>query len=293
MAGIATLIAAGLDGGSVARAADALRASGVEPGPPAWLEADAACDLPFAGDLIPAKAALAGLIVGCDIVVQLAPKVPVRLFVADMDSTMITVECIDELADYVGLKPRVAAITERAMRGELPFADALRARVGLLAGLTLDQLDACSRERVRPSPGARTLVATLRAHGVECLLVSGGFTAFAEPVAAELGFHRVVANVLEADGGRLTGRVLGPIVDGEAKRAELIAARERLGLAHDEVVAVGDGANDLPMVREAGLGVAYRAKAVLAEAADMRLERTGLDALLHVIGIPRDRWVET
>lgn len=294
MDGIATLLAPGLDRGSVAYAIDELHANGLLRSAPAahWLEEGRACDLAFTGTLEAARAALAGLIPGCDVVVQPRAERAKRVFVADMDSTMIAVECIDELADFAGLKPEVAAITERAMRGELPFAEALVARVALLEGLTLTQLDACRAERVRANPGARRLVRTLGAHGVQCVLVTGGFTAFAEPVAAELGFHDVVANLLEVEDGRLTGRVLGPIVDGERKRETLIAVRERAGAERGEALAIGDGANDLPMIREAGLGVAYHAKPVLAEAADARLDHADLDALLHAVGIPRDRWVE-
>lgn len=257
---------------------------GLEPGAAKWLERGVACRIPVARWRAEVEGALRAALPGVDPVALPEPPRAIRLLVADMDSTMITVECIDELADYAGLKPEVAAITERAMRGELPFADALRARVALLAGLTLGQLDECRRARVRPSPGARELVAGLRARGAERLLVSGGFTAFAEPVGAELGFTRMVANVLGVEDGILTGRVLDPIVDGDRKRAELIAARERLALDSGEVLAIGDGANDAAMVREAGLGVAYRAKPVLAGAADVRLEHAPLDALLHVIG---------
>jgi len=214
-----------------------------------------------------------------------------RLLVADMDSTMITVECIDELADYAGVRPQVADVTEGAMRGEIDFAGALRARVALLAGLDVGVIARCYAERVRMMPGAATLVATMRARGAATLLVSGGFTVFAERVGAELGFDMVVANALMAERGRLTGEVAPPIVDGARKAAELVAARERLGLTAAEVLAVGDGANDLAMVDAAGLGVAFRAKPLLARAADACVVHNDLTALLYAQGIARDAWV--
>ena len=216
-----------------------------------------------------------------------------RLFVADMDSTMIGQECIDEVADYAGVKPQVAAITARAMQGELDFAGALRERVALLAGLEEAVLAKCLAERVRPNPGAETLVATLRHHRVTCLLVSGGFTAFAEPIGAMLGFDAVRANILSRRDGKLSGTVDGPIVDSQTKLYELEQAQARLGLARNATMAIGDGANDKPMVEAAGWGVAYHAKPALAAAADARLEHHGLDALLWAMGLPRSAWVET
>jgi phosphoserine phosphatase len=204
---------------------------------------------------------------------------------------MIGQECIDELADYAGLKPQVAAITERAMRGELDFANALRERVTLLAGLQQSAIGQCLAERVRPSPGAATLVRTMRARGAMTLLVSGGFTAFAEPVGQMLGFDRVEANVLDAEDGLLTGTVSGRIVDSSFKAQALVEARASLGISPEAVLAVGDGANDGPMIEAAGLGVAYRAKPALAAIADARLDHHGLDALLWAQGIPRDAWV--
>ncbi|MEO6359322.1 MAG: phosphoserine phosphatase SerB, partial [Sphingomicrobium sp.] len=212
--------------------------------------------------------------------------------VADMDSTIIGQECIDELADFAGLKSRVAEITERAMQGELDFPSALRERVALLRDLDEGAIATCLAERVTPNPGAATLVRTMRAHGASCLLISGGFTAFAEPVAEMVGFDRVQANRLGAERGKLTGLVGDPIVDAVAKRAGLIALREELGLDPAEVLAIGDGANDRMMIEEAGLGVAYRAKPVLAKAADARLDHNGLDALLWAQGIERSEWVK-
>ena len=216
-----------------------------------------------------------------------------RLLVADMDSTIIGQECIDELADYAGLKPEIAAITERAMLGELDFAQALNERVALLEGLEEAVIGRCLAERIRPNPGASALVRTMRAKGAETILVSGGFTAFVEPIARAVGFDRFEANELSAREGRLTGRVEGRIVDASVKRATLLEARERLGLAREEVMAIGDGANDIAMIEEAGLGIAFRAKPALAHVADARLDHHGLDALLWAQGIPRRDWIES
>ena len=204
---------------------------------------------------------------------------------------MITVECIDELADYVGLKPEVAAITERAMQGELDFEAALDARVTLLAGLDTAVIDRCRKERVRLTPGAATLVRTMRARGATCLLVSGGFTHFADPVGAEIGFNRAVANELLTEEGRLTGRVRRPIVDAAAKRDLLTHTAAELGLDLADTLAVGDGANDIPMLEAAGLGIAYWGKPAAAAAADARIEHNDLTALLYAQGIARSEWV--
>ncbi len=223
-----------------------------------------------------------------DVVVQPAGA-PRRkaLLIADMDSTLIQCECIDELADYAGLKPQVAAITEAAMRGELDFTAALDARVALLAGMDVGVLDRCRDERVRLMPGARELVATMTAAGARTILVSGGFTAFARPVGAALGFDRVVANTLLSEGGRLTGTVARPVVDGGTKLAELRAA----GVALDRCLAVGDGANDVPMLAAAGLGIAFHGKPATAAAADANVRHGDLTVLLWAQGIPRARWV--
>lgn len=289
--GIATLIAAGLTLGSVSAAADALAQAGLQPGGPVWMDADEACDFEFEGTIDAARDALAPFEANMDVFVQPHAHRAKRLLVADMDSTMITVECIDELADYAGVKAEVAAITERAMRGELNFTGALRARVALLAGLPVGTMDACYAERVRTMPGAATLVATMRARSAETLLVSGGFTAFADRVGAALGFDVVVANVLGIADGFLTGEVTGAIVDGARKAAELDRARTRLELRSAEVIAVGDGANDAAMVRAAGLGVAFRAKPVLAQAADARVVHGDLTTLLWAQGFSRRDWV--
>ncbi len=203
-----------------------------------------------------------------------------RLFVTDMDSTLITIECIDEIADMQGLKPQVAAITESAMRGEIDFSESLRRRVGLLAGLEEAALQRVYDDRLRLSPGAERLIKQLKAAGVKTMLVSGGFTYFTERVRARLGFDWAHSNVLEIEGGRLTGRVLGGIVDGDAKRAHLVAAREALGAPRAAVIAAGDGANDLKMLGEAQVSVAYHAKPVVRAQAAYALNFSGLDGIL-------------
>ena len=256
----------------------------------AWINVGDAADLEFSGDLRSARAALEQL-GHFDVAVQKGSPRVRRLLVADMDSTIIGQECIDELADYAGFKPQVAAITDRAMHGELDFAAALRERVALLEGLEEEVIGRCLAERIRLNPGAETLVRTMRAHGAETILVSGGFTAFVAPIAGEAGFDRFEANVLGVSDGRLTGRTEGRIVDSAVKRDVLVAARARLGLGIEDVMAIGDGANDRLMVEEAGLGVAYRAKPALAAVADVRLDQHGLDALLWAQGIPRRDWV--
>ena len=228
---------------------------------------------------------------GIDLCVQPAAGRRKRMLLADMDSTMIGQECIDELADMAGVGAQVAGITARAMHGELEFDGALRARVALLAGLDAGVVEQVLAERIRPAAGARTLVATMRAAGARCVLVSGGFTAFTGPVAAMLGFHEHRANRLEVDGGRLTGRVAEPILGREAKVAALqeIAARE--GIAEDEVIAVGDGANDLGMLARAGAGVALHAKPAVAAQCRLRVNHGDLTALLYLQGYARAEFV--
>jgi phosphoserine phosphatase len=207
-----------------------------------------------------------------------------KLLVADMDSTIITVECLDELADMAGLKPQIAAITARAMRGELEFESALRERVGMLKGLPLMTLQRTYDERVRLNPGAKSLVATMRAHGAHTLLVSGGFGFFTRRVAQAAGFHAERGNVLLDNGTHLTGTVGEPILGREAKLAALEQTTAGLKLALSETLAVGDGANDLDMIGAAGLGVAYHAKPVVAEAAGASIAHNDLTALLYLQG---------
>jgi phosphoserine phosphatase len=288
---IATLIAKErLSGGDISAAEDRLAAAGTHAFARSWIEDEKACDLLFSLGEDAARMALEGTLEATDVVVQPEAERRRRLLVADMDSTMIEVECIDELADYAGLKAEVAAITERAMRGELDFEDALRARVGLLKGLDAAAIERCRAERVRLTPGARALVRTMRRGGAATVLVTGGFTAFAEPVAAEIGFETLLANRLQVAKGRLTGEVEGPIVGAATKRQALLDALARHGLEATASMAIGDGANDVPMLEAAGLGVAYHAKPAAAAAARARIVHNDLTALLYAQGFARDEW---
>ncbi|HEX8622362.1 MAG TPA: phosphoserine phosphatase SerB [Allosphingosinicella sp.] len=290
---IATLIAKDrLAGGDISAASDALAAAGAAPYGRSWIEDDRACDLLFPGEPGAARAALEGLIDGVDVVVQGEASRRRKLLVADMDSTMIEVECIDELADYAGLKAEVAAVTERAMRGEIEFEAALTERVALLAGLDEAAIDRCRAERVRATPGGRTLVRTMKRYGAVTILVSGGFTRFAEPVGAELGFDRVIANRLGAMAGVLDGTVARPILGAQGKRLALLDAAAELSLRPEESLAVGDGANDVPMLEEAGLGIAYRAKPAAVAAADASIVHNDLTALLYAQGWASSEWEE-
>lgn len=285
---VLTLIAppGGLAATTLHLARDALAALGAVTGTPDWLAPGEAADLPFAGLAADqadaaARAALAGSPV--DVIAQQAQGRRKRLLIADMDSTIVTTETLDELAGQAGIKDRIAAITKRAMNGELDFEGALRERVGMLAGLPVEALQR-TWEETELMPGARELVATMRAHGARCALVSGGFTFFTGRVAALVGFHEHHSNTLIEADGRLTGHVADPILGRNAKLATLkrLAAEEGIGL--DATLAVGDGANDLDMIQAAGLGVAFRAKPVVAAAARARVEHADLRALLYAQG---------
>jgi phosphoserine phosphatase len=228
-----------------------------------------------------------------DVVIQPHEGRRKKLLVADMDSTMIGQECIDELADYAGFKDRVAAITERAMRGEIAFEPALRERVALLKGLPAAVIDTVIAERIRLTPGARTLVATMRANGAYTCIVSGGFTAFTSKIAAMIGFDEDRANRLIADqDGKLTGQAAEPILGRDAKLATLITLRAQLSLSRNDTLAVGDGANDIPMIKAAGLGVAFHAKPAVKDAAAARIDHGDLTALLYAQGYRREEFVE-
>jgi phosphoserine phosphatase len=252
-----------------------------------------AVDLYLEGDLGAVRKLAADALAhhGADAAAQPAAERRKRLLVADMDSTIIDVECLDELADFAGVKAKVAEITERAMRGELEFEGALRERVGMLKGLPLTALQAAYDERVRLNPGARTLVRTMAEHGARCVLVSGGFTFFTGRVAAAAGFHADRANVLIEAGAALAGLVGEPILGRAAKLAALKEEAQRLGLPLARTLAIGDGANDLAMIEAAGLGVAYRAKPVVAAQADAKVDHADLTALLYFQGYSADQFV--
>lgn len=290
---IATLIAPDrLTQGDISAARDSLAAAALEILGDSWIEPEKAAAIRF--ERVPELAArqIEEALPEIDVVVLGAHRCPLKLLVADMDSTMITVECLDELADYAGFKPQVAEITERAMRGEIDFAAALDERVSLLKGLPADIVTQCHEERVRISEGAIPLIRTMKAHGAHTVLVSGGFTAFADRVAEEIGFDRAVSNILGVADGKLTGTVERPLVDGAAKERLLQAEIERLEIDRFDALAVGDGANDKAMIEAAGFGVAYRGKPILRDAARIRLDRTDLSSLLYAQGIARKDWVE-
>lgn len=293
---IATLVAAGrLNRDIIHQAATILEDARLKLDGWTWLDEDDAADIMIEArdaDLPRIRQALTGMWPGTDVIVQPAEGREKRLLVADMDSTMIGQECIDELADYAGKKEEIAAVTEAAMQGDLDFATALRERVLSLDGLNISAIERCRTERVRSNPGAKTLVRTMRARGAGTLLVTGGFHDFADATAADLGFTEVRANYLETMHGHLTGRVAGEIVDAAAKRQALLDMREQMGLPPEAVLAVGDGANDAPMIEEAGLGIAYRGKPKLLAVADARINHNDLTALLWAQGIPKREWVE-
>ena len=217
------------------------------------------------------------------------PLVP-STFVSDMDSTMISAECIDELADFAGIKPQIAEITERAMQGELDFASALTERVRLLTGLDEGAIAQCLAERIAPMPGARVLVETLKAKGCRTVLVTGGFHQFADPVAEQLGFERVVANMLDVAGGKLTGGLIGGIVDSSVKKAVLLEEMAAAGEGRASL-ATGDGANDIPMLEAACYGIAYHAKPKARAASHGWVDTGDLTSVLRLLGIPREEWV--
>jgi phosphoserine phosphatase len=268
-------------------------------GPPAWLDPGVALDIPFIppggnDNRITAETLRDALgDARIDVVVQQAAGRRKRLLLADMDSTMIGQECLDELADFVGEKARVAAITERAMRGEVEFAPALRERVALLAGLPACVVDEVIAKRITLTPGARTLVLTMRRHGAYTCLVSGGFTVFTTRIAALIGFDENRGNrLVVGEDGRFLGTVAEPVLGRDAKLETLKELRSTLGLARHETLVVGDGANDLSMIGDAGLGVAFRAKPLVAETTSARIDHGDLTALLYAQGYRREEFVE-
>ncbi|MBU2581710.1 MAG: phosphoserine phosphatase SerB [Alphaproteobacteria bacterium] len=239
-----------------------------------------------------AKTSLADRPVDVNLLTDEGPDRRKKLLVADMDSTIIEQECIDEIADFAGVRAKVAEITERAMRGELDFAEALITRVALLKGLDEAVLEEIIERRLTIMPGATTLVRTMQAHGARASLVSGGFGFFTSRIAQRVGFDTDQANQLAISGGRLTGAVIPPILGRNAKREALIEHARQLGIELNETLAVGDGANDLAMIREAGLGVAYRAKPIVAAEAKAAITHGNLTALLYLQGYARDEFVE-
>ncbi|PKR53221.1 phosphoserine phosphatase SerB [Thalassospira marina] len=282
-----------LSEGMIETATAALRANGAETGEMRWLATGEACDLFFTGVTCEAaEKALENCDIAADKVVQITEGRAKKLLIADMDSTMVTGETLDELADFAGVKDRVAAITARAMNGELDFEAALDERVGLLAGMSVEMLDEAWK-RVEYTGGARTLVATMRANGAFAALVSGGFDFFTSAVRRELGFDFDQANVLLTDDGKtLTGKVQKPVLDRQAKvdALEMLAAQNGITVA--DAIAVGDGANDLQMISLAGTGVAFHAKPSVQAQARIRINHGDLTALLYLQGYARDQFVE-
>lgn len=262
----------------------------------ATLDGEIASEIPFTSpagaDTRALTETLRAVLGAIDVVIQPDSNRRKRLLVADMDSTMIEQECIDELADFAGLKAHVAAITERAMRGEIEFASALRERVALLKDLPATVVDDVLRKHIRLMPGGRALIMTMRKHGAYTCLVSGGFTLFTGKIAAQIGFDENRGNRLMIEGGKLTGKVGEPILGSEAKLASLKELAGKLNLDLRETLAVGDGANDLPMLRAAGLGVAYRAKPAVAAEAAARVTHGDLTALLYLQGYRREEFAE-
>ena len=292
---VATLICNPADPALDSTVVDGARAILPSPGAAQWLFHEVAVDIPFSGSddirQIENRLREARGDLPIDIVVQPQAFRRKKLFLADMDSTMIGQECIDELADFDGLKAHVAGITERAMRGEIEFEPALRERVALLKGMPVSVVDEVLAKRIAPTQGGRELVMTMRAHGAYTCLISGGFTLFTNAVAAMIGFQENRANELLVADGKLTGEVREPILGRAAKLATLIELRESFDLDNLDTLVVGDGANDLGMIQDAGLGVAYRAKPAVAAVAAARIDHGDLTALLYAQGYRRDEFV--
>jgi phosphoserine phosphatase len=275
-----------LDAATVQASVEILRAGGARVGTPDWLAPDIACDIPFDGPALPSLG-----MTGIDAVFVPSAGRRKKLLVADMESTVIENEMLDELADFLGLRDKIAAITARAMNGEIDFAGAVNERVGLLKGLPVAKLDEAAK-RIRYMPGGATLVATMKQHGAYCALVSGGFTYFTKMVAARLCFDFDAANVLVHDDKILAGTVELPILGKEAKLATLDHLSSSRGLAAVDAVTVGDGANDVPMLKEAGLGVAFHAKPAVAAQVPAHIDHGDLTALLYLQGYRRGEFIE-
>jgi phosphoserine phosphatase len=283
-----------LNGGLLRRARQALS----RPGPPQWLDPGIAADIAFEPGPSDGASAVAERVraaldnASVDVIVQKTQGRRKKLLLADMDSTMINQECIDELAAEIGEMAHVAAITERAMRGDIAFEPALRERVALLKGLDRATILRVIANKITLTPGGRALVQTMRANGAHTVLVSGGFSVFASVIAARIGFHEHRANeLLFGEDGKLSGLVAEPILGKDAKLAALEQLREKRGLSAEETLAVGDGANDLAMLEAAGLGIAFRAKPKVAAAAHARIDHGDLTALLYTQGYRREEFL--
>lgn len=297
MTHVLTLIASSsvqpLDAAMIEQARNALPS----PGSTTWLSEGEACDISFTPQLETDNTQIADTVreasqgSAIDIVSQVENNRRKLLLVADMDSTLIGQECIDEIAEYIGLKSKVSDITERAMRGELEFEPALRERVALLKGVEEKALQAIYDKQITLMPGARTLARTMGANGARTVIVSGGFTFFTSRVAKAAGFNADHSNELEISEGKLTGRVIEPILGQQAKLDALLKYRQDLKLSKDQTLAVGDGANDLAMIMEAGLGIAYHAKPIVAAKAHARVDAGDLTALLFIQGYSREEFV--
>jgi len=296
MQSVVTLIApedAPLGGAIVGEVRAALNTLGAETSQPAWLCDGIAADIGFehlSDDQADAAARSVIAEARIDVIAQPAATRRKSLLLADMDSTIVTTETLDDLAAHVGLKEQISAITARAMNGELDFKEALRERVGMLKGLSVDALESAWTE-VELSPGAATLVRTMAANGARCVLVSGGFKFFTSRVGAMCGFHEDLSNDLVIEGGKLTGAVTEPILDKDVKLQTLIARAAEHGLSLAETLSVGDGANDLPMLKGAGLGVAYRGKPSVRAEAPARLDHADLSGLLFAQGYKAEEFV--
>lgn len=275
-----------VDDALVAEAVARLTSAGGAVQSQSWLNPGVAVDIMFEGEAKDADFSDLNV----DWAVQPVAGRRKKLLLADMDSTIITVECIDEIADFAGFKDQVATITEAAMRGELDFGGALTSRVAMLKDLSEATLQTVFDERVCLMSGARTLIQTMNASGAKTVLVSGGFTFFTSRIAEQTGFHVNRANVLGVAEGRLTGEVVLPIVDSATKLSTLREVADELGLSLNETIAVGDGANDIPMIEAAGMGVAYHAKPKAAEAADVAIRHGDLTALLYLQGFRIDEF---
>jgi phosphoserine phosphatase len=296
MSHIATLISNPAKPAVTDAAIAGVRAALPAAGEPVWLAEGIASDLPFeagTADLRQLADALRRTLAQApiDVVVQKAKGRRKRLYLTDMDSTVIDQECIDELADFVAMKPRIAEITDRAMRGEIEFEPALRERVGLLRNLPVSVIAEVIEKRITLTSGAKTVVATMRAQGAYTCLVSGGFTHFTDKIGAALGFDEQRGNVLTIEDGKIAG-VAEPILGREAKLQTLRELTARFKLRPDETLVSGDGANDLPMIEAAGMGVAFHARPIVAAAAHARIDHGDLTALLYLQGYRRDEFVE-